>query len=62
MAVALHPGTVKTELSREFWGSVRKGKLFEGEQAARYLVDVVMGLEEGQRGRFWDWKGEEILP
>ncbi|KAL8824645.1 MAG: hypothetical protein Q9170_008091, partial [Blastenia crenularia] len=26
MAVGLHPGTVKTGLSREFWGNVKEGK------------------------------------
>lgn len=29
MAVALHPGTVKTGLSKDFWGNVKKEKLFE---------------------------------
>jgi NAD(P)-dependent dehydrogenase (short-subunit alcohol dehydrogenase family) len=27
MAVALHPGTVKTDLSKDFWGNVKKEKL-----------------------------------
>jgi NAD(P)-dependent dehydrogenase (short-subunit alcohol dehydrogenase family) len=29
MAVALHPGTVKTDFSKEFWSNVKKEKLFE---------------------------------
>jgi NAD(P)-dependent dehydrogenase (short-subunit alcohol dehydrogenase family) len=28
MAMAYHPGTVRTGLSREFWGNVKEGKLF----------------------------------
>ncbi|EON68770.1 hypothetical protein W97_08028 [Coniosporium apollinis CBS 100218] len=63
MAVALHPGTVKTELSREFWGNVREEKLFEAEWVAERLVERlrrVLGV--GERGRCWDWKGEEIPP
>jgi NAD(P)-dependent dehydrogenase (short-subunit alcohol dehydrogenase family) len=63
MAVALHPGTVKTGLSKDFWAGVKKEKLFTPEFAAEKLVCVVKGLgvKEG-RGRCWDWKGEEILP
>lgn len=63
MAVAYHPGTVRTDLSREFWGSVKEDKLFDVEFAAEKMVEVVtrsVGLEG--RGRCWDWKGEEILP
>ncbi|KAF2135548.1 uncharacterized protein K452DRAFT_238870 [Aplosporella prunicola CBS 121167] len=63
MAVGLHPGTVKTDFSKEFWGNVRKEKLFEKEFAAQKLLEVVIGLElENGRGRCWDWKGEEVPP
>jgi NAD(P)-dependent dehydrogenase (short-subunit alcohol dehydrogenase family) len=62
MAVGLHPGTVKTELSREFWGSTPREKLFEAGFAAEKLCGVVGGLGRGDGGRCWDWRGEEILP
>lgn len=62
MSVALHPGTVKTGLSKEFWGSTPKEKLFEPEFAAEKLVEVVAGLEKGMGGKCWDWKGEEVKP
>ncbi len=77
MAVALHPGTVKTELSREFWGNVKSEKLFEAGWVAERLVELLGGakgevvgeerrlrkvLGVGERGRCWDWKGEEIPP
>lgn len=58
--VCLHPGTVKTELSREFWSGVEEGKLFSPEFSAERLVGVVMGLKEGQRGLFWDWQGKKV--
>jgi len=63
MAVGLHPGTVRTELSREFWEGTPQGKLFEPQFAAECLVNVVRGLkvDEG-RGRCWAWDGKEILP
>ncbi|KAF2190560.1 hypothetical protein K469DRAFT_733285 [Zopfia rhizophila CBS 207.26] len=38
VAVALHPGTVKTSLREEFWGSVKKGKLFESDWVAERLM------------------------
>ncbi|KAL0260337.1 hypothetical protein SLS55_004023 [Diplodia seriata] len=63
MAVGLHPGTVKTGLSEEFWGGVKEGKLFSPEFASERLVEVVRGLDaERGRGRCWDWKGEEVVP
>ncbi|KAL6881914.1 NAD(P)-binding protein [Trichoderma longibrachiatum] len=62
MAVAYHPGTVKTDLSRDFWGGVPEEKLFSPEYAAERLVDVVCGLGVEDRGRCWDWKGTEVPP
>ncbi len=62
MAIALHPGTVKTELSREFWDSVPEKELFTPQVAAERLVHVVKTVGLEGRGRCWDWKGEEVLP
>ncbi|KAI3397340.1 hypothetical protein diail_10998 [Diaporthe ilicicola] len=64
MAMAYHPGTVRTDLSRDFWDTVPEGKLFEPEFAAEKMVEVATGTAVGLegRGRCWDWKGEEILP
>ncbi|GAM89720.1 hypothetical protein ANO11243_077590 [Dothideomycetidae sp. 11243] len=62
MAVALHPGTVKTNLSKEFWGNVKEEKLFTPEYSAEKLLEVVRSRKEEDRGRCWDWKGEEVNP
>lgn len=73
MAISMHPGTVKTGLSKEFWGSVKKEKLFEAEWVAERLVGLVTGkslqgdakgkaIDLDGRGKCWDWKGEEIPP
>lgn len=67
IALSMHPGTVKTGLSQEFWNNVKEEKLFEKEFVARRLIDVLTGFggKEGAergRGRCWDWKGEEIQP
>lgn len=62
MAIALHPGTVKTGLSKEFWSNVKEEKLFSTEFAAEKLLNVINSRELTDRGKIWDWKGEEIPP
>lgn len=63
VAVAMHPGTVRTGLSRDFWDSVAKEKLFEADWVAERLMGVLMdGKGERLRGKCWDWKGEEVPP
>ncbi|RMZ74343.1 short chain dehydrogenase [Pyrenophora seminiperda CCB06] len=62
MAIALHPGTVKTDLSKDFWGNVKKEKLFEREWVAKRLVDVIRQVGIEGRGKCWDWDGKEVPP
>ncbi|KAF2259057.1 short-chain dehydrogenase/reductase-like protein [Lojkania enalia] len=62
IAVALHPGTVKTGLSKEFWGHVEKEKLFEREWVAERLLDVVCKFRIERRGKCYDWDGKEVPP
>ncbi|KAH9844003.1 uncharacterized protein C8Q71DRAFT_852519 [Rhodofomes roseus] len=62
ICVGTHPGTVKTDLSGEFWGGVPKDKLFEPEYAAERLVEVVNNMDEKSRGKVWDWAGKEVPP
>ncbi|TGJ88482.1 hypothetical protein E0Z10_g378 [Xylaria hypoxylon] len=62
MAVAYHPGTVKTGLSSEFWETVAEDKLFSPEFAVRKMLEVVASRTVLDRGRCWDWKGEEVPP
>ncbi|KAK6865071.1 hypothetical protein PG995_001599 [Apiospora arundinis] len=64
MALAYHPGTVRTDFTREFWTHVPEEQLFGVDYAVERLVDVVVAQAkiETHRGRCWDWKGEEVLP
>ncbi|EXJ83782.1 hypothetical protein A1O1_07409 [Capronia coronata CBS 617.96] len=62
MCIGLHPGTVKTGLSEEFWESTPKERLFTPEFSAERLMDVVACVQEAGRGRCWDWEGKEIPP
>jgi NAD(P)-dependent dehydrogenase (short-subunit alcohol dehydrogenase family) len=62
MALAMHPGTVKTGLSEGFWSSVKEEKLFTPDFAAEKLVQVVRTVGLKGRGKCWDWAGKEIIP
>ena len=62
ICVALHPGTVDTELSKPFQGNVVAGRLFSSDRAAVQLLDVLDGLKPGDSGRLFSWDGEEIAP
>jgi NAD(P)-dependent dehydrogenase (short-subunit alcohol dehydrogenase family) len=62
MSVAYHPGTVKTDFSREFWAGVEEGKLFSPEFAAERLLSVATGLRLEQRGKTWDWDNKQVPP
>ena len=60
ICVGVHPGTVKTDLSKVFWESVPKEQLFEADYAAERLIDVVSKLTEGQRGKIWDYSAKQV--
>jgi NAD(P)-dependent dehydrogenase (short-subunit alcohol dehydrogenase family) len=62
ICVGIHPGTVKTELSKPFWSSIAKGNLFEPNFAAERIVEVIERLELAGRGKVWDWAGKEVSP
>lgn len=62
ICVGVHPGTVKTDLSKNHVSSVKEEKLFEPEYSAEKLAEVVGGLQKEQRGRIWDWAGKEVSP
>lgn len=60
VAVALHPGTVDTNLSQPFQRNVPDGKLFTPASAAQRLLAVLDGLSPEDSGGFFAWDGSRI--
>lgn len=60
--VALHPGTVATELSQPFQRGVPADKLFSPDIAAEHLLDVIANLTAAQHGVVLAWDSIEITP
>ena len=62
IVVALHPGTVDTDLSRPFQGNLSPGRLFKPNRAAVQLLDVLDGLRAPDSGKLFAWDGVEVAP
>ncbi|MBO6538014.1 MAG: SDR family NAD(P)-dependent oxidoreductase [Rhizobiaceae bacterium] len=62
VCVALHPGTVATDLSQPFQKRVPADKLFSPGAAATSLLEVIAGLSASQSGCVFAWDGSEIEP
>jgi len=60
VAVALHPGTVATQLSAAFQRNVATDQLFTPEVSAKALLDVIDGLGPADSGGFFAWDGAPI--
>lgn len=62
VAVAMHPGTVQTDFTRNYWNG---REMLQPEESAdlllKFLCAMGTGANEG-RGRCWDWNGKEVLP
>lgn len=61
-ALALHPGTVDTDLSEPFQGNVPEGKLFTPDYSAERLIEVMTDATPADSGKHIDWAGKEVLP
>jgi len=62
IVVGLHPGTVKSNLSKPFQTSVPDNKLFNPDFSAAKMIEVLHSLEPNQSGRCFSWNGKEIAP
>lgn len=62
ICVALHPGTVDTDLSKPFQKNVPTNRLFSSKTAAEQLLQVIRELTPAQSGGCFGWDGDRILP
>lgn len=60
VCVALHPGTVETDLSAPFRGGVPADRRFSPDRAAEQLLDVIDSLAPDDSGSFLDWARKPI--
>jgi NAD(P)-dependent dehydrogenase (short-subunit alcohol dehydrogenase family) len=60
ICVALHPGTVDTEMSKPFQANVAAEKLFTPAFAADRLISVLEALKPTDSGGFFAWNGAAI--
>ena len=56
--VALHPGTVKSNLSKPF--QKINLKIQSPEESAKHLVKIINSIDQSQTGKFFNWDGSEI--
>lgn len=60
LCVALHPGTVASDLSQPFTRSRAEGELFTPQVSARYLLSVLDRLSPADSGGLFAWDGTVI--
>ena len=57
ICVALHPGTVQTELTKKYVGTHPS---VSPDEAAQNLLNVVNSLSYEDNGQFFDWSGKQV--
>lgn len=60
--VALHPGTVDSNLSKPFQANMDPGKIFTPQYSAQKLLTVIKNLAPRDSGKHFAWNGIEINP
>ena len=58
--IGLHPGTVKSRLSKPFQKNIEKSKLFSPEYSASKLLDIINNLNLDDTGNIIAWDGKKI--
>ena len=62
IVVGLHPGTVRTALSRPFRPDAGTPGVFAPDECAARLLQVVSGLQAEDSGHTLAWDGQRIPP
>tara|TARA_B100000575_G_scaffold223645_1_gene184129 strand:+ start:232 stop:924 length:693 start_codon:yes stop_codon:yes gene_type:complete len=57
--VSLHPGTVKSNLSKPFQKT--NLKIQNPEESAKHLIKIINSIDSSQTGKFFNWDGSEIV-
>ncbi len=60
ICIALHPGTVDSQLSKPFQRSVPPGGLFTVERAAQQLLSIIDSVTAEETGHFFAWDRTKI--
>ena len=60
VAIALHPGTVDTPLSKPFQGAVPADGLFTADDSAARLLNVINAISPDNSGCLHDWDGKAV--
>jgi len=60
ICLALHPGTVETDFSRNFHKNVKPDKLFPVDRAAQQILEVIDNATIEDTGKFLAWDGSEV--
>ena len=60
ICVALHPGTVDTQLSRPFQQRIPAKQIFEPSHAASKIARILSNLDENDNGKFIAWDRKQV--
>jgi len=60
VCVALHPGTLDTDLSKPFIHGEIKNDAFSPKVSAEKLLKIISNLDKSDSGSFLDWNGKNI--
>ncbi|MFZ9708358.1 MAG: SDR family NAD(P)-dependent oxidoreductase [Steroidobacteraceae bacterium] len=60
LCLALHPGTVATELSRPFSAAIDPARILSPEVSAAHLLRLIDRLGPEASGQLWSWDGTRL--